>query len=386
MKNSGEHLTWAEVDLKAIEHNLQEIRRLSLRNQFVISTRKKSKQPIEILTVIKADAYGHGMDRVGCLLNKLGVNYFAVSDVCEGIELRKVGIKKPILLLESTLPELAKKIVDHDLMPTVCTMELAHALNRYAQKIKRHIHIHIKVDTGMGRLGIWHEEAFDFIQNIFKLRYLTVQGIYTHFPSADTDKKFTLGQIKSLYDLVLRLDRSGLIIPYIHASNSMGLAGYETKVLNLVRPGLMIYGLYPDAQLKKKVNLHPALSVKSKVIFVKELKKGRSVSYGRTFIAKKNITVATIPVGYSDGYLRGLSNKASVLIDGKRCPVIGRVTMDQIVVDVSAIKKVKLGMPVVILGSQGRECISADELANHSATINYEIVCNLGNRLPRIYI
>jgi alanine racemase len=181
------------------------------------------------------------------------------------------------------------------------------------------------------------------------------------------------------------LDRTGLIVPFIHAANSMGLAGYQTRIVNLARPGLMLYGLYPHQDLRKKIQLKPVLSVRSRVIFLKKVKKGRSVSYGRTFFTKKDMLIATVPIGYNDGYFRALSNQAFVLIGGRRCPVAGRVTMDQIMVDVSHLKTVQLGDLVTILGSQKKENISADELAKYAGTINYEIVCSLGNRLPRVY-
>lgn len=387
-KNIHDYLTWVEIDLKAIKHNLKELQKLAVRNQFALPTRSGSKVkkiPTELLAVIKADAYGHGVEQVALLLEKLGVEFFGVSDVDEGIKLREIGIKKPVLLFEATLASYAKQIIDNKLMPTVCTLELANALNDYALKINKTIDIHVKVDTGMGRLGVWHQEAFEFICRIMKLKRLRIMGILTHFPAADTDKFFTGKQIKCLYNLVNRLDKNGLIIPYIHAANSMGLAGYKTHVLNLARPGLMLYGLYPHPGLKGKVKLKPALSVKSRVIFLKDIKKGRSISYGRTFFTKKDMKVAIIPIGYNDGYCRLLSNKASVLISGVRCPVLGRVTMDQIIVDVSKVKKVKLNMPVTILGTQKKSSVSADELANFAKTINYEIVCSLGNRLPRIY-
>ena len=379
-------LTCAEVNLKAIRHNLQQIRRLASRNKFFLPRRKNFKK-IDILAVVKADAYGHGMKEVSQLLNREGVNLFAVSDITEGIYLRKeAGIKKPILLLESNLPAHARLIGSYHLTPTVCSLSLAQALNQYAKTRKKNISIHVKVDTGMGRLGIWHKDAFAFIEKLFTLRHLMIQGIYTHFPSADTDPSFTKRQIKHLYNLVIQLDKRGMVIPYVHAANSMGLAGYQTHILNLVRPGLMLYGLYPKHSLRKKIHLKPALSVKSKVIFLKDIEKGRSVSYGRTFVASKKMRAATIPIGYNDGYLRCFSNQASVLIGGKRCPILGRVTMDQIVVDVSSLKNLSLGAEVVILGNQGKETISADELASRAGTIHYEIVCSLGNRLPRCYI
>ncbi|MBU0467807.1 MAG: alanine racemase [Candidatus Omnitrophica bacterium] len=389
-QNNGDVLTWAEIDLKAIKHNIKQLNKLAAANKFIFPSRtgtKKTKpKPSEILAVIKADAYGHGFEQVALLLEKEGVNFFGVSDINEGIALRKIGIEKPILLFETTLASCAKKIIDNNLMPTVCTLELANALNEYAVKKRKIVDIHVKVDTGMGRLGVWHKEAFEFVGELMKLNRLRIMGIFTHFPAADTDQNFTRNQIECLYDLVIRLDKSGLIIPYIHAANSMGLAGYKTHVLNLVRPGLMLYGLYPDKSLKGKVDLKPAMSIRSQVIFLKDIEKGRSLSYGRTFFSKNDMTVAVIPIGYNDGYFRLFSNQASVLIGGERCKVVGRVTMDQIIVDVSSVKKPRIGMPVVILGKQGKETISAEELAGYAKTINYEIVCSLGNRLARKYL
>ena len=380
-----EPLTWVEIDLKAIQHNIKELRRLAARNTFTLLHRRL-KTPVEILAVIKADAYGHGMIEVAKLLTQEKISHFVVSDVTEGIKLRQAGFKQSILIFESTLPSDVKDIADHHLTPTVCTFEFAAEFNQYAQKIKERLPVHVKIDTGMGRLGVSDREAFDFIKNVASLRNLFIEGIYTHFPVADTDPKFTNKQIESLFELVTRLDKTGLIIPCIHAANSMGLAGYKTHILNLVRPGLMIYGLYPAEGLKKKIHLKPAMSVKSKIIFLKEIDTGSSVSYGRTFTARRRMTVATLPLGYNDGYPRLLSNKGSVLIGGRRCPILGRVTMDQTVVDVSRVKDVHLGMPVVIVGADDGQDISLDELSQHVGTINYELACSLGNRLPRKFL
>ena len=367
----NKYLTWAEIDLSVIRQNFRVLRKLA----------GKAK----ILTVIKADAYGHGMIPVAKVLVKEKVDFIGLSNLTEGITLREAGIKTPVLLFETTLAEQAKDIIDYKLIPTVCTYELAAALNRCAQKRKRVVDIHVKVDTGMGRLGVWHEEALGFIKKLSRLRNLRIQGICTHFPSADTDRAFTQKQIQQLTKLVLQIRESGLAAPYVHAANSMGLVGYPNKILNLARPGLMLYGLYPRPELEKKINLRPAMSVHSRIIFLKRIEEGRSISYGRTFVARRPMTVATLPIGYSDGYLRGLSGKADVLVGGKRCSVLGRVTMDQIVVDVSRVRNPRLGMPVVILGKQGRHEVSADELAKIARTISYEIVCSLGSRLFRKY-
>lgn len=384
-----QYATWCEVDLQAMRFNLKQIRKLAGRNEFIIPSRdgKKTVQTdlMGILVVIKADAYGHGIIETGLALNEEGVEIFGVSDINEGISLRDKGVKRPILLFESTLPEHIPFICEYQLTPTICTLDFAKRLNAYAKKLDKTVRIHVEVDTGMGRLGVWHEEAFDFIKEISTYSQLIIEGVFTHFPAADTDTKFTNRQIKQLYDIVLRLDEAGIVIPFVHASNSMGLMGYKTSVFNLFRPGLMIYGLYPDDLVKDVIQLKPVLSVKSKVIFVKEIEKGRSISYGRTFIAKKKMKVATIPIGYNDGYLREFSNKACVIIEGVRCPVLGKVTMDQIIVDVTKAGQVKIGSVATILGKEKNVSVSADELAGYAKTINYEIVCHLGNRLPRVY-
>ncbi|MBF0484489.1 MAG: alanine racemase [Candidatus Omnitrophica bacterium] len=382
-------VTWVEIDMAALRHNLKEIRAVASRNPFFLPFRPAGKKKIldvtQILAVIKADAYGHGMDEVGKELDNLGVGFFGVSDAPEGIRLRELGIKKPILLFESTLLDQVEVIIDHELMPAVCTLELAKALNEYGRKSKKRVDIHVVIDTGMGRLGVWHKDAFQFIVEVMSMNYLRVMGIMTHFPAADSDRAFTKQQIKILYNLVKRLDREGLIIPYIHAANSMGLASYETHVLNLARPGLMLYGLYPHLSLKKTISLKPVMSVKTRILFLKDVEKGRSISYGRTFYTQKYMKVAVVPIGYHDGYFRALSNKAHMIVNGVRCPVIGRITMDQTMLDVSDVQDFSAGMPVTVIGREGSVEVTADELADLAGTINYEIVCSLGNRLPRIY-
>ncbi len=362
-------MTWAQIDLSALRHNYKTLK----------------KNGVEILPVIKADAYGHGMIAVAEVLNELGVKIFGVSDVVEGMELRRNGFENDILLLESPLPAFAGDIVTNNLIPSVCSMELARALNKEACGRGQKIKIHIKVDTGMGRLGVWHEDAFDFIRMVASFSNLILDGIFTHFPLSDTDPKFTQQQLKDFASLINSLGKLKKKIRYIHAANSMGLSSYKNSLLNLARPGLMLYGLYPREDMRKIIKLKSVMSVKTRVIYVKELEKGRGVSYGHTYVAKERMKVATLAIGYSDGYFRTLSNKSSVLIHGKRCPVVGRVTMDQIVVDVSKVKSVKMGDLAVVLGRDKKEIIFAEELGKLAGTINYEIVCNLGNRVPRVF-
>ncbi len=363
-------LTWAQIDLSAVRHNFKALK----------------KNAVEILPVIKADAYGHGMIALAKELNRLGVRIFGVSDFVEAGQLREHGFTNDILLLESPLPSVAANIVKYHLIASVCTLELARALNKEAGICKEKVKVHIKVDTGMGRLGVWHKDALKFIRLVASFPNLIIDGIFTHFPLSDSDPKFTQQQLKDFALLIDSLGELKKTIRYVHAANSMGLSGYQNSILNLARPGLMLYGLYPRQDLQKKIKLKPVMSVKTRVLFVKLLEKGRGVSYGHTYVAKKNMKVATLAIGYSDGYFRCLSNKAAVLIHGKRCPVLGNVTMDQIIVDVSKVGTVKMGDVAVVLGADKNQSIPAEELGAWAGTINYEIVCNLGNRLERKYI
>jgi len=389
MPLSHHYSAWVEINLAALRSNFRAIKRLTRRQE--VEQRRAAHVPAQhirtplILPVVKADAYGHGMLAAARELTALGADFLAVSDFREGITLRQNGITLPILVMEPPLPSAACQLLEYDLITTVCSLPSAIALDRCAASREVKARVHIKIDTGMGRLGVWQDEAMDLIDRVMRLEHLDVQGLYTHFPSADTDPKLTQDQIDRMKSLVERLDHRGRVIPYIHGANSMGTAGYPTRIFNVVRPGLMLYGLYPSREAQRIVSLRPVMSVKARVIFVKDVPKGRGISYGQTFVAKKPMRMATISIGYNDGFTRALSNKAEVLIGGRRCRVLGRVTMDQTVVDVTHVPRARIGSEVVVIGRQGREMILADELAAHAGTINYEIVCSLGNRLPRVY-
>ncbi|HLD87983.1 MAG TPA: alanine racemase [Candidatus Omnitrophota bacterium] len=378
---TSEHWTWAEIDLNAMAANFAELKKLAAKNMAYNAG---------LIPVIKADAYGHGMLATAQCLDAQGCPLFAVSNVSEGIALRRAGFKQKVLLFESTLPQDAAAIVENQLTPTVCTPELAQAIDAQAIAAGVQVPVHIKVDTGMGRLGVDEEDALAFVQ---KLRddhpRLVLEGLYTHFPLAETDREFTFGQMRRFRDIVYAMENQFITFTYVHAGNSMGLGDYKSELFNLARPGLMLYGLYPSEELKKKVALHPVMAVKTRIIFVKTIAKGRGVSYGHTFKAKDDMTVAVLPIGYSNGYLRSLSNSAFVLIRGLRCPVVGRVTMDQVIVDVTPLGMSGdlpcLGEEAVLLGDQKGANISADEVAHWAGTISYEILCSLGNNLPRIY-
>lgn len=373
--------TWCELDMKAMAHNFEELQKVAASNM---------SHSLGVMPVIKADAYGHGMVQVAECLRDCGCKYLGVSNAMEGLSLRCMGFKQKILLFESTSTTEAKDIVEYGLTPTVISLDMGHALDLCALKSGHSVSVHIKIDTGMGRLGVNEEQAVSFVQTLRQeCPHLFLEGIYTHLPVADTDRDFTLSQMRRFRDIVYSLENQFITFSYVHAGNSMGLGDYKSELFNLARPGIMLYGIYPLEELKQKVALKPVMSVKSRIIYVQTIAKGRGISYGHTFTAKEDITVAVLPIGYSNGYLRSLSNKAFVIVDGVRCPVVGRVTMDQIIVDITAAtlsgRVPKIGDEAVIMGTQKGTSITADEIANWAGTISYEILCSLGNRLPHIY-
>ena len=365
--------TFAEISLSALRHNIKRIREIAGKG-------------VAILGVVKADAYGHGMQTVSRTIVKEGVDYLGVASLDEACELRRIGIKSKIIVLGSILPKEADGVLRFNVIQTVSSLGIAEALSRLGRRKKRNIKVHIKIDTGMGRIGFWHQEAVRFIKKIALLKNITIDGIFTHFPSAEDDVSFTEKQIRDFTSLTEELEVSGISIPLRHTSNSMALVDFKESHMNMVRPGLVMYGLHPRGDLIEKLGLRPVLKLKTKIVQVNSVPKGRSVSYGRTYITKKNTRIATILVGYGDGYPRHLSNRADVLINGRRAPVVGRVCMDMSMIDVGHIKDVKVGDDVVLIGPQGKEKITAEELARFIYTIPYEIVCNIGRRVPRIYV
>ena len=377
---------WVEIDLKSLRHNFSEVRSAARRQ-----LEPRAGCGVDILSVVKADAYGHGMAGAARIIARAGGRFFAVSNAGEGVELRLSGCPHRIILFEATLPGDIPFLLKHDLTPAVCTMDFARALDRAAHRAsgRTRVPVHVKIDTGMGRLGVWHQDAAAFIRQLAQLKNINLEGLLTHFPLADTDPAFTRGQMDDFAALVTALGREGITFKYLHAANSMGLGAYKNHFFNLVRPGVMLYGLYPASELVPVIKLRPVMSVKARVLLTKTIRGGCGVSYGHTFKAGKDIPAAVVSIGYSDGYSRSFSNKAHVLINAKACPILGRVTMDQTVVDISSALRsgaVHAGDEVVVLGTQGKSLISADDLAAWAGTIHYEIVCNLGNRLPRRYI
>ncbi|MDD5166486.1 MAG: alanine racemase [Candidatus Omnitrophica bacterium] len=369
-KHVGYRPTWAEVNLGNIAHNFNQIK-------------KTLSGGTKVMVTVKADAYGHGLIPVSRKLVSCGADYLGVASIDEGIKLREAGIKLPILVLGMILKNDTGPLFRYSLTPTVCTTELALALDKKGRSLKKKINVHIKIDTGMGRLGILHDDALELINKVHKLKSINIEGLFTHFAVADMDRDFTFYQIDLFNRLLTKLHKKGIHIPLLHAANSMGIVGYKDSHFNMVRPGLVIYGLYPKKNLK--INLKPVLSLKTKAIYIKKVPYGHGISYGHEYITRKVTRIATLPIGYGDGYPRNLSNQAPVLIKGKRFKISGRICMDQIMIDVGK-QAVKVGDEVVLIGSQGKNKVTAEELARLSGTIPYEIVCGLGSRIPRVYI
>ncbi len=362
--------TWAEVSLVSLSKNFQ-----SLRNIIPVYTK--------VMACVKADAYGHGLVQVAQKLAQEEVEYFGVASIDEGVKLRQSGIKVPILILGLVLNKDILPLFDFKLTPTVSSLDFARALNKVAIKRKQNLCVHIKIDTGMGRIGFLPEEAKKAIIVMHQFKTLFIEGLFTHLACADINRSFTLQQLEAFNKVVRQLALVGVRIPLLHAANSMGVMGYKESHFNMVRPGLALYGLSPRATLK--VKLEPVLSLKSKVVYTKKLPAGYGLSYGHDYVTKHNTNIVTIPIGYGDGYPRNLSNIAPVLIGGKRFKVSGRVCMDQLLVDVGK-NNIKAGSEVVLIGKQGKNSVTVDELAKLSQTISYEIVCGLGSRIPRVYI
>ena len=365
--------TWSEIDLNAIRDNFLKIKSML-------------DKDTSIMAAVKANAYGHGIIAVSDLLVRSGADYLGVATTDEALHLRKNSFKVPILILGSILPGEIDVVIKNSITQTVGDLQLARALNDHAARLGKKARVHIKVDTGMGRIGIWHEQALSFVKRLSGFKSLLLEGIFTHFPDADDDKEITCRQIEDFNRLLHGIEALGIVIKYKHMANSAATLAYKDSHMNLVRPGLMIYGLYPNKTFSKKIKLMPALSLKSRVVFIKDVPPGRSISYGGTYKTTGHTRLATIPIGYGDGYSRGLSNIGSVLVRGRRAPIRGIICMDQTVIDVGHIPGVRVGDEVVIIGSQQREHIDVEEIARLCHTIPYEVACWFNNRVQKKYI
>lgn len=366
----------AEVNLGAIKHNYKQIRR-------------HIPNHTEIMAIVKADGYGHGAEEVAGFLQEQGVNRFAVAIVAEGESLRESGITSPILVLGYTPRADIKALIKNDLTQTVFSYEMAKTISDEAGRLGKTVNIHLKVDTGMGRIGFLSSpKSIEEILMIAKLPNINLEGIFTHFSTADEeDASYTREQWSIFEGFLKELSEVGLEIPIIHAANSAAIMRHEYTHLNLVRPGVILYGYYPSTYLEGKIlDLQPAMTLKTQVVHVKELTEGQYVGYGRKFYTHQKTKIATIPVGYADGYSRNLGNKGRVLIRGQYAPIVGNICMDQFMVDVTHIKGVTVEDEVVLFGKQQDAVIRVEEIAQSLGTINYEIVCMIGKRVPRIYI
>jgi len=368
--------TWTEVNLDAIAQNVKNIKQL-------IGEKK------ELMAVVKGNAYGHDILEVSSVVLNKGATRLAVARLEEGIFLRKAGITVPILILGLTLKQQAELLVLYNITPTVCEYEMIEKLSESAIKEDRVVKVHLKVDTGMGRIGIFCYDILRFIKRIRALKNVEIEGIFTHFSVADEkDKKYTEEQFRKFMEVLTLLEKEEIRIPIKHVGNSATLLDLPHMWLDLVRPGISIYGLYPSTEVQKIIKLIPAHSFKTRIVFLKELSAGEYISYGRTYTTiKKRTKVASLPLGYADGYNRLLSNQGEVLVRGRRFPVIGRICMDQTMIDVTNLPQVEIGDEVVLWGRQGQEEITVEEIAEKIGTINYEIVHMPDKkRVPKLFI
>ncbi|MBA7539331.1 Alanine racemase 1 [subsurface metagenome] len=368
--------TWTEVNLDAIAQNVRNIKKL-------IGEKK------ELMAVVKGNAYGHDILEVSSVVLKNGASRLAVARLEEGIFLRKAGIVIPILILGLTLKQQAELLVSYNITPTVCEYEMIEKLSESAIKEDKVVKVHLKVDTGMGRIGIFSHDILRFIKRIRALKNVEIEGIFTHFSVADEkDKTYTEKQFRKFMGVLTTLEKEGIRIPIKHVSNSATLLDLPHMWLDLVRPGISMYGLYPSTEVQKTIKLIPAHSFKTRIVFLKELPMGESIGYGRTYTTNQRRTkVASLPLGYADGYNRLLSNQGEVLVRGSRFPVIGRICMDQTMIDVTNLPQVEIGDEVVLWGRQGEEEITVEEIAEKIGTINYEIVHMPDKkRVPKLFI
>lgn len=364
-------LVWTEINLNAILYNLRQIRSLV------------EPKGAKVLAVIKDNAYSHGALEVAKAIENDNIMMFGVATVEEAIQLRQGGIKKPILVLCCILPEQAESVIDYDLVQTVCDLNICQTLSQLAKEIGKVAKVHIKVDTGMGRIGVHYDRAVELVKQVNQIPNIIIEGIYTHFSSSDIDQDYTLLQIDRFNSVLSCLKKDGIYIPIRHSASSSAIINYPSSYYDMVRPGIALYGYLPFAS--DKIQLRPALSFKTRIVYIKEVPPGTSISYGRTYVTDKTTRVATLAVGYGQGYNRKLSNRAEVIIRGKRARIIGTICMDQCLCDITHIPEASLGDEVVLIGTQGDQTITADELARKIGTISYEVLCGINANVKRIY-
>lgn len=365
----------AEINLDNIAKNMQNIR-------------KHINKDVNIMAVVKADGYGHGALEVAKTALYNGASWLGVAIIDEAIELRENNILEPILILGYTIDSKLTQVVKYGITQTIFSYDMAKKLSDEAKKLNKSVDIHIKIDTGMSRLGFLPtEQSIETILEIKNLPFINVTGIYTHFATSDAkDKSFTNLQFERYISFVNKLEQRGLKNLIRHTANSGAIVDIKEYSLDMVRAGLILYGMYPSEEVCKNIDIKPAMSIKTHIAFIKELDEDISVSYCRTYFTNKKTKIATLPIGYADGYARILSNKARVLVNGQYAKIIGNICMDQMMIDITHIENVKSGDIVVIMGEDKGNEITAEEIAKLQNTINYEVVCSIGKRVPRVYI
>ena len=374
--------TWAEISLNAIEHNYNVIR-------------NKVTDDTKVCCVIKADGYGHGAVELSQIYEKLGADFFAVSNIDEGIEIRKSGSKLPIVILGYTPVSEAENLAEYDISQAVFSLEYAKELSEKCVEEDCICKMHIKVDSGMSRIGFMCQEfprdeySIEEICEACCLPNLEVEGLFTHFCVSDEDaegREFTNKQYENFIHVRDSLKKRGVDISVVHCSNSGAIEDYPETCCDMVRAGIILYGLAPSSKLADRLDLVPAMTLKTVVAFVKEVQKGATISYGRTFTADRKMKIATVPIGYADGFIRQNAKDGYMTVNGKKAKIVGRICMDQTMLDVTDIEDIKTGDEVVVFGTGENGEPTADSLAENTGTINYETVCLVGKRVPRIYI
>ncbi len=366
--------TFVEIDLEAIAYNLHQIQKMISPSTYVVA-------------IVKANAYGHGAAQVSAAALAAGAHFLGVALPEEGADLRAKGVKAPIFVLGLALGEQARLFLDYDLIATISTSDMAKVLAEEAKRFHRRGQVMVKIDTGMGRIGIRPDQALPFIKEIIAIPDLELKGVFTHLANADSvDKTYARYQINLFQETVNRILTAGIKLCWISAANSAAILELKEAHYNLVRPGIILYGLPPSSTVNLPRHFIPAMQFKTKVVFIKEVPAGTPIGYGGSYVTPHKTFIATLPVGYADGYSRHLSNKAHVLIGGLRRKVVGRVCMDQIMVDVGPNGDVHIGDEAILFGRQGNEEITVTELADLAGTINYELVCAISSRVPRIYL
>ncbi len=359
--------TWVEIDINSLKSNFLQVKRIV-------------GEKVGIVSIVKADAYGHGSIAISRALVESGTNMLGVATVEEALELRDSGIKAPIVILGGVQPDELETVAKNNLIPSLFSISTARAIDKYAQKTRKSVRYHLKVDTGMNRLGVVSSDICDFLENLINLRNLELEGVFTHFANADGDSTdLTIKQIEDFNMMLSIINQAGFRPKYIHSANSAAIQRFPESHMNLVRPGIMLYGSgsMGDSELK------PVMRLKTKIIQTKRIAVGTPVSYGGTFVASRPTIIATLPIGYADGYIRRLSNRAMVSIKGSTAPVVGTVCMDLTMIDVTEVPDVRVGDEVVVFGD---ERVSAEDVARWANTISYEVFSIIGKRVPRVYI